>query len=59
MFSGLDAETLSQITGTELMGQVSKQSEQKITFFQKLKNFQIRWKNLYYVYSVLFMYWML
>ena len=39
MFSGLDAETLSQITGTELMGQVSKQSEQKITFFQKLKNF--------------------
>merc|ERR1719282_1958538 len=41
-FTGLDAETLSQITGTELMGQVSKQSEQNITFFQKLKNFQIR-----------------
>jgi len=41
-FTGLDLETLSKITTTEMMGQTTQLSGQKITFFQKLKNFQIR-----------------
>jgi len=41
-FTGLDQETLRQITSTEMMGQVSKESGRKITFMEKIKNFTIK-----------------
>jgi len=41
-FTGLDLETLSQITTTEMMNQASKESSKKLTFFQKLRNIRVR-----------------
>jgi len=41
-FTGLDYETLMQITTTEMMQQASEQAGQKISFLQKLRNFRVK-----------------
>lgn len=41
-FTGLDLETLSQITTTDMMNQATQESSKKLSFMEKLRNIRVR-----------------